>query len=59
MNKTFTALFSQHMTRREFLTKIGLFLVTLTGINAIMRSLSPTSNKQEQQSGFGSGPYGK
>jgi hypothetical protein len=58
MNKTVAALLSQEMTRKEFLSKLGLALLALTGINSLIKLLSrPTP--QQQETGFGSGPYGK
>lgn len=57
---------NREMDRREFLKNLGAFLVALTGITAIIRTLAsqfePTkkrrkSNRIKTGHGYGSGPY--
>lgn len=57
----FSDLFSQELTRREFLLKAGLLILAATGIAGILRNtiLPNLPHPTKKSSGFGSGPYGK
>ncbi len=48
----------KEVTRKEFLLLIGLFIITITGISGIIKSLNSISQTKTEQ-GFGSGPYGR
>jgi hypothetical protein len=54
-------LMQKDMTRREFLTAVGLGLASIFGFAAILRILTGKSLGAPQQNdayGYGSGPYG-
>lgn len=52
-------LLDKKMTRREFLSYMGILLVTITGIVGLMKSVSNISTPRiKKGNNFGSGPYG-
>jgi len=53
-------LLHKDMTRKEFLTTVGLGLATIFGFSAILRILTGKSFSLQQSSqyGYGSGEYG-
>jgi hypothetical protein len=61
MNQAIHELFSQEVTRREFLVKAGLIVLAATGIAGILRNtiLPNLPHPTKKSSGFGSGRYGQ
>lgn len=58
---SFTQLLSKRLTRKEFLLHLGLLLLALTGISALLNTLSNSNLTDKQQKTarrFGAGPYG-
>lgn len=53
-------LLHKDMTRKEFLSTIGLGLATIFGFSAVLRLLTGKnlSLQQNSQFGYGGGPYG-
>lgn len=52
-------LLQKDMTRKEFLTTVGMGLATVFGLSAILRLLTGRGFEAQQSSyGYGSGPYG-
>ena len=55
---------TKEMTRKEFLTYLGMLMLTIFGISSLLKnisSLSPTKSKVTKnvvKSSFGSGVYG-
>ena len=50
-------LLKKEMTRKEFFQYLGLFILTLTGIAAFMKTLRTMTNSNDTK-GFGTGKYG-
>jgi len=58
---SFTQLLSKQLTRKEFLLHLGLLLLALTGISALLNTLSNpdlTDKHHKTARRFGNGPYG-
>ena len=58
---SFTQLLSKRLTRKEFLLHLGLLLLALTGISALLNTLSNpnlTDKQPKTARRFGNGPYG-
>lgn len=52
---------AQEMDRKEFLVRLGVIVVALTGIPALLKGLTGIISGEHyphQTKGFGSGPYG-
>jgi len=62
--KSIQKILTKEMTRREFLTYLGMLLLTVFGISTLLKnisSLNPTKSKVTKnitKSSFGYGPYG-
>ena len=52
---------SQNITRREFLLKAGLLLLTLTGVSSMLKKFTSFGSKNDGtfSGGYGSSKYGK
>jgi len=56
-------LLSQSLTRREFITRLGVLLLGMTGIPSFLKTFGTDSSSVKAASthsslGFGEGPYG-
>jgi hypothetical protein len=52
---------TKEMTRKEFLSYIGVFMLTLLGISSLLKNLStlnPRKTRKLTKSSFGRGAYG-
>lgn len=60
MNGYIQKILTKEMTRKEFLSYFGLFLLTIFGISALFKNLSSLNSTTnfKQPKTFGSGPYG-
>jgi hypothetical protein len=62
MGRLIRDLLDQPMNRREFLIRLGVVMITLTGISSVLRALvgsEGVSRAMPQRSGgYGSSPYG-
>lgn len=57
----FQELLSKKMTRKEFLLHLGLLFIMVTGISALIATISDPHlllKSKIAKKGFGSGPYG-
>lgn len=62
MNNSLSDILTLEVTRKEFLIKLFIILIAITGISSIFEKLfhSKTINKSKGNStGFGGGPYGR
>ncbi|HKU19138.1 MAG TPA: hypothetical protein VJP80_07805 [Candidatus Saccharimonadales bacterium] len=59
MNKHLQTLLKKEMTRKEFLTTLGLGLAAVFGFSAILRLLTGKSASQHFSHGYGSDTYGR
>lgn len=58
---SFEKLITKEMTRKEFLLHLGLLVLAVTGITALLRTVSNPNLLNQSKSasvGFGAGPYG-
>lgn len=63
MNKYLQKILTKEMTRKEFLTYLGMFFITVSGISALLKNLSQLNPKSKKTiaknpSSFGSRAYG-
>ena len=62
MKPKFDNILNQEMTRREFISKLGLGVVAIFGIPTLLHVLSSKpqdSNQRNQGSAYGAGAYGE
>ena len=60
MREEVESLLHKEMDRRDFLRHVGIGLIALTGITALLRSLSGSGSNQQSQPrmGYGGSSYG-
>ena len=66
MNNYLQQILTKEMNRKEFLTYLGMFFLTITGVSAVLKNLSKMdfnskktiSSKGSSKTGFGSSAYG-
>jgi hypothetical protein len=66
MNKYIQTVLNKEMNRKEFLSYLGMFFLTIFGISTLLKNLSnlnspskkTISSKSTNKTGFGGGAYG-
>ena len=55
--KNFNELMKKELNRKEFILYSGVFILTVTGVSAILKNTFGISLSKTEK-GFGGGPYG-
>lgn len=55
--KSFEALLNKKMTRKGFVTQVGIEILALTGVTGAVKKINNLGVSEKQSVGFGSGAY--
>lgn len=58
MAKPLDTLLQKEMSRKEFMTTVGMGLASIMGFSAVLRLLGHGSKLQQSSKGYGSSTYG-
>jgi hypothetical protein len=60
ISKYLQNLLTAEITRKEFLSYLGIFMLTITGVSGLLRSVTniKITDQFTPKQGYGTGPYG-